>query len=434
MSTSQKVKLVLRSLLIIGVVMVFFGFVSWEKTEAYTNNQPITLEFWHPAIGDASTYLNSLIKQFNQTHPDIHVKGSSVRPQREMRIKFIASARVGEPPDITYVGAPGIREFVDLDLIVPLEPLFPQEFLNQYTESIIRVNSYQDKLYAIPLEGPTWGMFYRKDLFRKAGLDHPPKTWDELRQYAEELTQDTNGDGKIDQWGLAFPAKRWEVYEYWAPFLYQAGGRIASFDATKGNLISRINSPETKRGTKFWYSLIQSKVTPDATTLLGLDWEGAATGLVQGRYAMILDGMWAMMTIEKLAPEKWGSAEMPKGPVRQATLGFAPSLSVVKQSQHKQEAAEFLQWLLTSKRHNKYAEKIRTMSWRKDFTETEYAQNPKVKPFVKMAEYSFAPPKIKNWLGFRDKELAPILQDIMLGKITIDEGLTFLETQLEDYL
>ena len=50
-------------------------------------------------------------------------------------------------------------------------------------------------------------MFYRTDLFEKAGLK-PPTTVEEFVRVAKSLTADTNGDGKIDQWGFADPAPR----------------------------------------------------------------------------------------------------------------------------------------------------------------------------------------------------------------------------------
>ena len=54
----------------------------------------------------------------------------------------------------------------------------------------------------MPLYGLAYGLFYNKKLFEKAGLQ-PPKTWSEFVDTAKKLTKDTNGDGKIDQWGVA---------------------------------------------------------------------------------------------------------------------------------------------------------------------------------------------------------------------------------------
>ena len=39
-------------------------------------------------------------------------------------------------------------------------------------------------------------------VFEEAGIENPPKTWEELVDMAALLTKDTNDDGRIDQWGL----------------------------------------------------------------------------------------------------------------------------------------------------------------------------------------------------------------------------------------
>jgi multiple sugar transport system substrate-binding protein len=47
-------------------------------------------------------------------------------------------------------------------------------------------------------------------MFKAAGLDvnAPPKTWDEFLAYAKKLTRNTDGDGKIDQWGFGTVAAK----------------------------------------------------------------------------------------------------------------------------------------------------------------------------------------------------------------------------------
>jgi ABC-type glycerol-3-phosphate transport system substrate-binding protein len=47
-------------------------------------------------------------------------------------------------------------------------------------------------------------LVYRKDLAKKKGLKGP-KTWDDLLNLAKELTMDTDGDGKIDIYGMTIP-------------------------------------------------------------------------------------------------------------------------------------------------------------------------------------------------------------------------------------
>lgn len=58
-----------------------------------------------------------------------------------------------------------------------------------------------DAIYDIPCVMDSICLVYRTDLFEAAGLT-PPTTWEEWLACAEKLTQDTNGDGVNDTFGM----------------------------------------------------------------------------------------------------------------------------------------------------------------------------------------------------------------------------------------
>ncbi|MCL6591504.1 MAG: sugar ABC transporter substrate-binding protein [Firmicutes bacterium] len=64
--------------------------------------------------------------------------------------------------------------------------------------------SYKGKIYGLPRFLSIRNFLYNKRMFKEAGLDpnKPPRTWDEFVEAAKKLTRDTDGDGKIDQWGV----------------------------------------------------------------------------------------------------------------------------------------------------------------------------------------------------------------------------------------
>ena len=54
--------------------------------------------------------------------------------------------------------------------------------------------SYNGKLFAAPFYAESSFTMYRKDLFKKAGLTMPEQpTWDQIRQFADKLTDKANG-------------------------------------------------------------------------------------------------------------------------------------------------------------------------------------------------------------------------------------------------
>jgi ABC-type glycerol-3-phosphate transport system substrate-binding protein len=106
-----------------------------------------------------------------------------------------------------YIGAEGYPDIEEDDII----PFVWSEF-------------NPEGIHWFPYQPDTRIFFYREDLLAQEGLS-VPTTWDELLAAAEKLTKDTDGDGKIDQYGFVFPARRgWNLSLAWIPFLFSAGG------------------------------------------------------------------------------------------------------------------------------------------------------------------------------------------------------------------
>jgi multiple sugar transport system substrate-binding protein len=55
---------------------------------------------------------------------------------------------------------------------------------------------------SVPLYGLAYNMYYNTKMFKEAGIEKAPVTWEEFVADAKKLTKDTNGDGKPDQWGF----------------------------------------------------------------------------------------------------------------------------------------------------------------------------------------------------------------------------------------
>jgi len=90
--------------------------------------------------------------------------------------------------------------------------------------SLINAFTYQGKTYGIPKDFNTLGLVYNKDLFKAAGVAEPTNdwTWTDLQTAAKKLTS-----GSVV--GLSLPA---DANRY-LPFLWQAGGEVASINSDK---------------------------------------------------------------------------------------------------------------------------------------------------------------------------------------------------------
>ncbi|MDE6420677.1 MAG: extracellular solute-binding protein, partial [Lachnospiraceae bacterium] len=97
----------------------------------------------------------------------------------------------------------------------------------------------------------TYMLAYNKQILDDAGLEYPEDlyargewTWDKWREYMIQLTQDTNGDGVIDQYGYC---SRWDFTVY--NLLMSNGATIAS---TENETLS---SPEVGEMLDFMYNM-----------------------------------------------------------------------------------------------------------------------------------------------------------------------------------
>ncbi|HHW31609.1 MAG TPA: carbohydrate ABC transporter substrate-binding protein [Clostridiaceae bacterium] len=70
------------------------------------------------------------------------------------------------------------------------------------------INLQGDKLYSLPLELVPLKMVYNAEIFKECGLTEPPKTWDEMADYAKIITEKGNGKyygfGWTTMWTASF--------------------------------------------------------------------------------------------------------------------------------------------------------------------------------------------------------------------------------------
>ncbi len=151
-----------------------------------------------------------------------------------------------------------------------------------FIEKYLDWASKNKKIYALPDWSLHQSIWYRKDLFEKAGLS-VPKSWDELAKAAKTLTQDTNGDGKIDIYGMAIPlARNMVAQQTYSQFLYSTGAYI--FDSKTGAYVFNKNKDKAIKAMDELVKIYKESSPPGA---LDWSWPEFRTALVKGQVAMV---------------------------------------------------------------------------------------------------------------------------------------------------
>ena len=90
----------------------------------------------------------------------------------------------------------------------------------------------QDRYTACQKIYPALHLPTTKIFFDEAGLEYPdpenPYTWEEFADVCQKLTKDKDGDGEIDQWGVANA----NAFGF-TPYVYGNGGQFLNDDQTK---------------------------------------------------------------------------------------------------------------------------------------------------------------------------------------------------------
>lgn len=105
--------------------------------------------------------------------------------------------------DVIWTYAAWTAEFAAAGYLEDITDWLDEETLADLTGAKVAV-TYKGRLYGLPKFGSMRFFYYNKKLFEEVGLDPeaPPATWEEFVVAAARLTRDTDGDGKIDQWGF----------------------------------------------------------------------------------------------------------------------------------------------------------------------------------------------------------------------------------------
>lgn len=163
----------------------------------------ITLDFWTFWGSEIRRpIIEQIIEDFNNSQDEIEVKHTFV-PWGDIWTKELAAIAAGDPPDVVIndINATALRG-KNKQAENLAEYLEEDDISGDFYEELWNATLYEGDSYGIPFNTDTRVLFYNKDAFEEAGLDpeQPPKTWDELWEYAEKLDV-KNGD-KYDRIGF----------------------------------------------------------------------------------------------------------------------------------------------------------------------------------------------------------------------------------------
>lgn len=118
----------------------------------------------------------------------------------EVGRRLVEGERV-ELPDVLVVPSEYLPFLADAGAIAALDGAVAKAVWDDFVPGVLDSITYRGERWAIPLEGNPYGLFCNLALFRDAGIEQVPRTWEQTLAAAEALARDTDGDGEIDRYG-----------------------------------------------------------------------------------------------------------------------------------------------------------------------------------------------------------------------------------------
>lgn len=328
----------------------------------------VTVSFWNGLTGSDKPSVDAMVSAFNASQSRITVVNDAM-PWDTLFQKALPSIAANAGPSVMSVDVNMIGQYVDAGALQPLDDFYGKGKLDDQNlvKSAVNATAVKGSKYGIPLSFFTIMLYWNKDLFAKAGYDHPPATWDEFKEMASKLTITKPGSTKPDQYAIALADH--DGTQAFQSLLWNSGGGVFSADGTKPTL----DDPATLAGLNFWIGLVRNQhISPIGAT--GAD----ADALFQsGKAAMLFEGPWVAPTF-KNAGLNFGVARTPKGPAGQYTLAGSLSFGVPSniKSDVKQAVYEFAAFWNSRSKQATYVSTTGFPSTRSDLKASDFASNP----------------------------------------------------------
>lgn len=291
-------------------------------------------------------------------------------------------------------------------------------------------------VYGVPYNTDTRGLYYNQEIFEQAGIATPwePKNWEDILTAAKAIRDNVGGD-VVPIWfnsGIATgEATSMQTYEM---LLYGTGERLQADD---GKWI--VSSPGILDTLKWIDSVYEEKLGPPLSQVLNGQGSNNASRIYMptGKLGIQLDGSWITGNYKETGQSPWPEyvdklkiAQMPTqngddgGTI---TLAGGWGYSIPANSQHKDEAWEFIKVIANKDFMFDRAISESSMTSRQDVAETEeYSNVPIMSEMTAFLDTAAFRPKNENY-----PQVSTAIQTMVESVVTGTDPETAMATYAE---
>ncbi len=381
---------------------------------------------------EQSRVLQKQLDAFNQQHKgEIQVEWRQMPADSgqyfdQLRTEFQAG---GGEIDVISGDVIWPAQFAVNGWILDLSDRFPDSEQQKFLPATIESNLYEGAIYGVPWFSDAGMLYYRKDLLQQSGISAPPATWEELKQMAEQVRQDSG-----TKYGFVFQGSNYEggVVDG-LEYIWTHGG-----DVLDGNNVV-IDSPESAAGLATERSMVTDGVTPQA--VVNYTETESHTTFLNGDAVFIRNwpymyGLASDPEQSKIKPEQIGVAPIPAGEGGQSFSGLGGwNLFINAASQDKVDAA----WTLIQYLSAPEQVKARALqggpgipTYKSLYDDQEILNNVPVVALAKEAAQNAKPRPVSPYYSDMSLEMAEQFNASLKGDISPEQAVKTLQNQLQN--
>lgn len=411
-----------------GLLLAMIAVSAFMPVPAHAQEQvTIVWSFWGDPNELPPNY--EVIEAFEAAYPHIKVETQHA-PWSSYFDRIQTQMAAGTAPDVMFLN--NIPSYAARGALLALDDLIARDNfdIEPYYAELLRIFSYDGKIYGFPRDNDTTVLYYNKDLFDDAGVAYPDETWtwDEFLEAAKALTV-RDARGRVVQYGVVLESNKY------FNFLHQNGADM--FDDPLNPTRFTLDDPKAIEALQFMADLInEHQVAPSFAQMLQL---GSSTELFQtGRVAMAMTNAARIPTFQQ-APFEWGVAPLPAGRagIRANTMGGAGYV-ISANTKHPEEAWTFLKFLAGEEGQAIFAKTgVAVPAYRSEKTRQAFVNalpDGLGDVFLAETEHGKLPPMFDGWVELNTTVVSPALDLLFIGEATAEEVILGMKAEVEEFL
>ncbi|KLK91524.1 ABC transporter substrate-binding protein [Microvirga vignae] len=370
--------------------------------------------------------LKSIVKTFEDANPGVKVEITSL-PWGQAFEKFATMVSAGDTPDVVEMPDRWLSLYANNGALESLEP-YLKAWPNTagLTDKTLEVGrTVKNTAYMLPYGFYLRAMFYNKKLFEQAGVKEPPKTLEEFEEASKKVSAIPGKYGYCLRGGPG-------GLNGWMMFGATMAGDNTFF---KPDGTSTVNEEGWVKGITFLTDIYKKGYAPKDSVNWGFN--EIVAGFYSSTCAMLDQDPDALIAIaERMKPDEYGVAPMPKGPAGKAfpTIGYA-GWSMFASSKNKELSWRLLATLAGPEGNIAWNKKTGALPIYKSAENDPFYSGPQFKGwFEELADKNVVPTIMPTYLQefafFADSLAVKTTQQALLGQLSPKD----MADQWADYL